>query len=88
MSRFFLLSVVDNFAYCYMLILTVRIISSWFPELQSSRVIGITQTLTDPYLNFFRRIIPPIGVLDISPILAFFALQIGASIIKYFIITL
>ncbi len=31
---------------------------------------------TDPYLNFFRNIIPPLGMLDLSPIIAIFILQI------------
>ncbi|MGB3668624.1 MAG: YggT family protein, partial [Phormidesmis sp.] len=37
--------------------------------------------LTDPYLNLFRNIIPPIGGLDLSAILAIFALQF----ISYFV---
>jgi YggT family protein len=86
MSRFFLLSLIDNLTYCYVLLLMVRIISSWFYELQSSSIIGMVRVATDPYLNFFRKIIPPIGMLDISPIVAFFSLQVGASIIKSIII--
>lgn len=31
---------------------------------------------TDPYLNLFRGIIPPLGMIDISPIFAFLALQL------------
>lgn len=32
---------------------------------------------TEPYLGLFRRVIPPIGgTLDLSPLLAFFALQL------------
>jgi YggT family protein len=37
---------------------------------------------TDPYLNFFRRIIPPLGMLDVSPIVAFFSLQFIEIIVK------
>jgi YggT family protein len=41
---------------------------------------------TDPYLNLFRRLIPPIGgVLDLSPILAFFGLEILENIILFVI---
>ncbi|MFQ5729293.1 MAG: YggT family protein, partial [Waddliaceae bacterium] len=30
----------------------------------------------DPYLNFFRRFIPPLGVIDLSPIVAFLCLRL------------
>jgi YggT family protein len=37
---------------------------------------------TDPYLNIFRRLIPPIGMLDISPVIAFFCLGLIEQLIK------
>ncbi len=87
MIRLFLLSLVDNFSNIYSILLAVRIISSWFYELQSSKIIKMICVVTDPYLNLFRRIIPPLGMLDISPILAFFALQVAASILKWLILS-
>ncbi|NRA90585.1 MAG: YggT family protein [Simkaniaceae bacterium] len=60
----------------YMLMLVVRIFGSWFPSFQNSSFFRFLSHYTDPYLNIFRRFIPPIGgVLDLSPILGFFALQ-------------
>jgi YggT family protein len=42
---------------------------------------------TDPYLNLFRRFIPPIGgVLDLSPLLGFFALQIMENLILFILL--
>jgi uncharacterized protein YggT (Ycf19 family) len=41
-------------------------------------------SLVDPYLNFFRRFIPPIGgVMDISPIVAFFTLNLLEKIVLW-----
>lgn len=40
---------------------------------------------TDPYLNLFRSLIPPLGFLDISPIFAFIALQLIESGLKYLV---
>lgn len=60
----------------YTMMLVVNIFSSWFRELDQFTVIRFVKFYTEPYLALFRRIIPPIGVLDISPILAFFALRI------------
>jgi YggT family protein len=52
-------------------------VSSWFPDYQTHHFVRFVAFYTDPYLNLFRRLLPPLGgVLDISPILAFFALKI------------
>lgn len=62
---------------CYTILLFLRIISSWFPiEWQEHKLVRFLAFYTDPFLNIFRRIIPPIGgILDLSPILAFLALK-------------
>ena len=52
----------------YTLFLLVRIIGSWFPAFAGHQIMRFVAFYTDPYLNLFRRIIPPIGgVLDLSP---------------------
>lgn len=66
----------------YTVLLFVRIISSWFPAWQAHNLVRFVAFYTDPYLNLFRRILPPLGgVLDISPILAFFVLRILEMIV-------
>jgi YggT family protein len=66
-----------NFLNIYLIILTVRILLSWFQTAEwAAQVIGFLSPITDPYLNIFRSIIPPLGGLDISPILAFLVLQL------------
>lgn len=66
----------------YRIILIVRIILSWFPDLHHTRFFEVLCALADPYLEPFRRIIPPIGgTIDISPIIAFFALHILQNLI-------
>ena len=66
----------------YTILLFVRIISSWFPAWRDHNIIRFVSFYTDPYLNLFRRILPPLGgVLDISPILAFFTLRIVEMIL-------
>ncbi len=62
--------------------LFVRILGSWLPELQTYRFMQFIAFYTDPYLNFFRRFIPPLGMLDLSPIVAFFCLGIIENILK------
>lgn len=61
----------------YTLLLLVRVVGSWIPKLARHPVMRFVYFYTDPYLNLFRRVIPPIGgALDLSPMLGFFVLQI------------
>ena len=39
-------------------------------------MLGGVASITDPYLNMFRGVIPPIGGIDLSAILAFIALRV------------
>jgi len=64
----------------FQLMLIVRILSSWVPEIQQQKWLRFISFYTDPYLNLFRKIIPPIGMVDISPIIAFLALQFSENI--------
>jgi len=67
----------------YSLILLVRVLLSWFPNLDwgSNPVLATVSSITDPYLNAFRGLIPPIGGLDLSAILAFLALQLVQNLL-------
>jgi YggT family protein len=56
--------------------LLVRVLSSWFPSLASSRWTRWAYGATEWMLRPLRRLIPSIGVIDITPIVAYFALQI------------
>ncbi len=42
---------------------------------------------TDPYLNFFRRFIPPLGMIDFSPIIAFLCLSFIQNIVINFLVS-
>ena len=56
------------------------VLMSWLPNLRESFIGELLGKFVEPYLSVFRRIIPPIGgVLDLSPILAVFALQFVAA---------
>ena len=85
-----LLQVLSQTLQIYSLVLIVRVLLSWFPNLDwSNPVLSTVSSITDPYLNAFRGLIPPLGGIDISAILAFLALNLlqqlllGASISLY-----
>lgn len=67
---------------CYTILLFIRVIGSWFPAWHHYTFMRFVAHYTDPYLNLFRKIIPPIGgVLDLSPLVAFLVLQLLEKII-------
>ncbi|MFM2121736.1 MAG: hypothetical protein RLZZ589_173 [Cyanobacteriota bacterium] len=67
----------------YTLVLLVRVLLSWFPNLDwSNPLLSGVSAITDPYLNAFRGLIPPLGGLDLSAILAFLALQLVQTLLE------
>jgi YggT family protein len=58
-----------------------RIIASWFPQLYEYRLMQFIAYYTDPYLNFFKRFVPPLGMIDFSPIVAFLCLSFAQNIL-------
>ena len=67
--------IIEKLFLVFTIMLFVRILGSWIPELQGQRWMQFVSFYTDPYLNFFRRFIPPLGMIDISPIVAILALN-------------
>jgi YggT family protein len=47
----------------------------------SSALLGFLRDVCEPYLSIFRRFIPPIGPLDLSPVIAIFLLQIVGRLV-------
>jgi YggT family protein len=71
-----LLTVLSNFLGIYSLLLFIRILLSWFPNVDwMSQPFAALSQITDPYLNVFRSFIPPLGGIDFSPMLAIILLQ-------------
>ncbi len=78
----FLVTVLANFLQIYLLLIFIRILLTWFPSVNwMNQVASVLSPLTDPYLNIFRSFIPPIGGLDLSPILAIIVLQFIAGLL-------
>jgi uncharacterized protein YggT (Ycf19 family) len=70
---------VHVFVAVYILIIFAYIISRWLQLPYSPWLNRIQRFLFDvcePYLRLFRRILPPLGPLDISPIIAVFSLYL------------
>ncbi|MCM3637944.1 YggT family protein [Sporosarcina luteola] len=59
----------------YLILLIVYILMSWVPASRETKFGIFLGKITEPYLGFFRKFIPPLGMIDISPIVAIFVLN-------------
>lgn len=82
---YLLTSTLATFLNIYFVLLIIRILLSWFPQVNwFDPPFSILSQLTDPYLNIFRSFIPPLGGIDLSPIVAILLLQIVADLFSSF----
>jgi len=76
---------INVFFQVFTLMIFARIIASWVPQANEYRVMQFISYYTDPYLNLFRKIIPPLGMFDLSPIVAFLTLRFIQDILIKFL---
>ena len=70
---------VDVFLYVYLALLFLYVLLTWFRLPYSvwlSRVQGFLYDVCDPYLRLFRRVVPPLGPVDLSPTIAIIVLLV------------
>lgn len=81
-------NIIEIVFWIYLIMLFLRILASWIPELQGTKILQFVSFYTDPYLNFFRQFIPPLGMIDISPIVAFLCLGVIEHTLKWIVVTI
>lgn len=72
-------SVLDTLLTFFSFALIIYILLSWFPNARESSFGQILGKICEPYLEPFRKIIPPLGMIDISPLVAIIALNLARS---------
>lgn len=60
----------------YTILLFAYAIVSWFPDLRRGRWVYYLASIIDPVLIPIRRVVPPVGGLDLAFLILFFALQL------------
>jgi YggT family protein len=73
----------------YIILILIRVLMSWIPRMPYNptlrTVLDFVTDTTDPYLNLFRRIIPPIGGggfgIDLSPMIGLIVLFVLRGIV-------
>ncbi|MEH2062728.1 MAG: YggT family protein [Nostoc sp.] len=74
---YLLINTLATFIQIYTVLLIIRVLLTWFPTINwYNQPFTTLSQITDPYLNLFRSIIPPLGGMDFSPMLAIILLQI------------
>ena len=63
-------------------LLIARALVSWFPDLRRHQIVQLLFDITDPIIEPLRRIIPPVGMLDLSVMIAVFGLIALATALK------
>lgn len=73
----------------YIILILLNVLSGWVPRMPYNRVLraalDFIKETTDPFLNLFRRVLPPIGgggfALDLSPMIAIVVLYLLSAVV-------
>ncbi|MFC7784446.1 MULTISPECIES: YggT family protein [unclassified Rossellomorea] len=74
-----LYEILSNLIQIYSWALIIYILMSWFPNARETAIGQFLARICEPYLEPFRRFVPSIGMIDISPIVAFIVLNLAQS---------
>lgn len=73
----------------YFILIILRVFLTWIPNLDwFSQPLKTLCLITDWYLDIFKKIIPPFGGLDFSPIIAIIVLQLIQRLVLMIIVSL
>jgi YggT family protein len=89
LTRYDIATYVNALFIVYIILIFLNVLISWVPRMPYNRWLRATldfiKETTDPYLNLFRRILPPIGgggfALDLSPIIGVILLFVARTIV-------
>ena len=78
-----IISLLASLVSLYSVIIFVRVLLTWIPGLDPyNPIVQFLHQITDPVMEPARRIIPPIGMIDISPIVVMVVMSILAQILQ------
>ncbi|MCH1623859.1 YggT family protein [Ferdinandcohnia quinoae] len=75
----FIFVLLGNILVYYSYALIIYILMSWFPNARETGIGQFLARICEPYLEPFRKIIPPLGMIDISPIVAILVLNFAGQ---------
>jgi YggT family protein len=75
---------IDVFLLVYMLLIFAYVLTSWVRlpyNIWVRRIADFLRDVCEPYLRLFRRVLPPLGPLDLSPIVAILVLVVIRAVV-------
>jgi YggT family protein len=89
LTRFDVADYVSALFLVYIILILINVLLSWVPRMPYNRTLRATldfiKETTDPYLNLFRRVLPPLGggglALDLSPMIGVILLFVARAIV-------
>jgi YggT family protein len=75
---------IDVFLLVYMLLIFAYVLTSWVRlpyNIWVRRIADFLRDVCEPYLRLFRRVLPPLGPLDLSPIVAILSLVVIRAVV-------
>ena len=75
---------VDVFLFVYILLILIYVLLSWFRlpyNLWLNRIQRFLYDVCEPYVGLFRRVLPPLGFIDLSPLVAILVLVLVRSLV-------
>lgn len=79
----FLIKILYEAIGLYSILLIIYIFMSWVPSVKESSIGRFLERICEPYLEPFRRFIPPFGMIDVSPIVAILVLNLARGGLVY-----
>ncbi|MFS0654183.1 YggT family protein [Bacillus sp. 179-C3.3 HS] len=79
MILYYILDILETVLTIYSFALIIYIFMSWVPSARETSIGRFLTSICEPYLEPFRRMIPPIGMIDISPIVAILVLNFAKN---------
>lgn len=79
MNLFTLVQIIHSLISFYSTLIFIYIILTWIPMNPNgwlADIGSVLESIVGPYLNFFRRFMPPMGGIDFSPVIAVLALTL------------
>ena len=84
-----LIMLVDGAVKLLTLLVLIRVLLTWVPSVDYGHpLIRLIVRITDPILVPVRRVLPPMGGLDLSPIIAILLLNLAGQLLHQFLVSL
>ncbi|MGM0756713.1 YggT family protein [Bacillus pumilus] len=79
MILYYIFNILQTALTIYSFAIIIYIFMSWVPSARETTVGRFLTSICEPYLEPFRKMIPPIGMIDISPIVALLVIRFASS---------